>query len=81
MKRFSKNIGIYLIIFGLVLAMAWFYNKTPNEEIKEVDYTEFVQYLKAGDVDELNVDNNENAHDGHLERREEDQGQLHSGRL
>lgn len=58
MKRFSKNIGIYLIIFGLVLAMAWFYNKTPNEEIKEVDYTEFVQYLKAGDVDELNVDNN-----------------------
>ncbi len=58
MKRFSKNIGIYLIIFGLVLAMAWFYNKTPNEEIKEVDYTEFVQHLKAGDVDELNVDNN-----------------------
>ncbi|MGI6257795.1 MAG: ATP-dependent zinc metalloprotease FtsH [Anaerovoracaceae bacterium] len=58
MKRFSKNIGIYLVIFGLVLAMAWFYNKSPNEEIKDVSYTEFVQHLKSGEVKELNVNNN-----------------------
>ena len=58
MKRFSKNIGIYLVIFGLVLAMAWFYNKGPNEEIKDISYTEFVQHLKSGEVKELNVNNN-----------------------
>jgi cell division protease FtsH len=58
LKRFSKNIGIYLVIFGLVLAMAWFYNKSPNEEIKDVSYTEFVQHLKSGEVKELNVNNN-----------------------
>lgn len=67
MKRFSKNIGIYLIIFALVLSMAWFYNKTPNEEIKEVDYTEFVQQLRAGEIKELNVNNNKMLMTGTLE--------------
>lgn len=58
MKKISKNIGIYLIIFGLVLAMAWFYNKSPNEEVKDVSYTDFVSHIKNEDVKSIHVDNN-----------------------
>ncbi len=30
MKK-AKNIGIYVVIFGLVLAMVWFYNSGTDE--------------------------------------------------
>ncbi|MEG0662091.1 MAG: ATP-dependent metallopeptidase FtsH/Yme1/Tma family protein, partial [Anaerovoracaceae bacterium] len=58
MKKLSRNIGIYLIIFGLVLAMAWFYNKTPKEEIKDVDFTEFALHIQKEEMTKLTVDNN-----------------------
>ena len=45
MKKLSRNIGIYLIIFGLVLAMAWFYNKSPNEDAKDISFSKFTQYV------------------------------------
>ncbi len=59
MKKFSRNIGIYLIIFGLVLAMAWFYNRKPAEEAKEVSYTKLVEHVKKEEVKKLVVDNND----------------------
>ena len=34
MKKVTKSIGIYIIIFGLVLAMVWFYNSDAPEEQK-----------------------------------------------
>ena len=58
MKNLSKNIGIYLIIFGLVLAMAWFYNKTPQEQVKDVNFSQFVSKVKAEQVKEYQVDEN-----------------------
>ncbi len=58
MKKFSRNIGIYLIIFGLVLAMAWFYNRKPADEAKEVNYTTLVEHVKKEEVKKLVVDNN-----------------------
>ena len=36
MKKVTKNIGIYVIIFGLVLAMVWFYNSDAPKEEKEI---------------------------------------------
>jgi hypothetical protein len=58
LKNMSKNIGIYLVIFGLVLAMAWFYNKTPQEEIKDVNFTKFTSYVAEEKVKEIFIDPN-----------------------
>ena len=41
------------MIFGLVLAMAWFYQGTPEQEVKEVDYSNFVTQLKNERIEEL----------------------------
>ncbi len=55
LNRVFKNLGIYIIIFGLVLAMAWFYRGTPDQEIKEVDYSNFATQLKNEKIEELTV--------------------------
>ena len=54
MKK-AKNIGIYVVIFGLVLAMVWFYNSDTPEEQKEVKTSTMVKYLKENEVDTINV--------------------------
>ena len=54
MKR-AKNIGIYLIIFGLVLGMVWFYNSDAPEEEKEIKTSELVKELKDENVKNLNI--------------------------
>ncbi len=53
MNRVFKNLGIYIVIFGLVLAMAWFYQGTPQQEVKEVDLTKFTTQLKSENIKEL----------------------------
>lgn len=55
MNRVFKNLGIYIVIFGLVLAMAWFYRGTPEQETKEVDYSYFANQLKNQRVVELTI--------------------------
>ncbi len=54
MKK-AKNIGIYVVLFGLVLAMVWFYNSDSPEEQKEVKTSTIVKHLKENDVDTINV--------------------------
>ena len=56
LKKVSKNIGIYLLIFGLVLAMAYLYNRTPNEEIKEVTFTTFTKHVRDKDFKKVTID-------------------------
>jgi cell division protease FtsH len=53
LNRVFKNLGIYIVIFGLVLAMAWFYQGTPQQEVKEVDLTKFTAQLKNENIKEL----------------------------
>lgn len=55
LNRVFKNLGIYIVIFGLVLAMAWFYRGAPEQEIKEVDYSNFATQLKNEKIEELTV--------------------------
>ena len=45
MKK-AKNIGIYVVIFGLVLAMVWFYNSGTDEEQEAVSYTHLDVYKR-----------------------------------
>ena len=55
MKKVTKNIGIYVIIFGLVLAMVWFYNSDAPKEEKEVKTSTMSHYLKDKKVESINV--------------------------
>ena len=56
MKRLSKNIGIYLIIFGLVLAMAWFYQSGgDNDEEKKISFSQMVEYAEGSQITEINI--------------------------
>jgi len=48
-------LGIYILIFGIVLMMAWFYQGTPKTEVKEVDFSEFALHLKNERVEELTI--------------------------
>ena len=54
MKR-AKNIGIYAVIFGIVLAMVWFYNSGTKEDQKEVKTSTMIKYLKEDEVENINV--------------------------
>ncbi|MEG0919207.1 MAG: ATP-dependent zinc metalloprotease FtsH [Anaerovoracaceae bacterium] len=56
MKNLTKNIGIYVIILALVLGMAFFYNKSPKEEIKDINYSKFTSYIADGDMKEVEFD-------------------------
>ncbi|MDF3002106.1 MAG: ATP-dependent metallopeptidase FtsH/Yme1/Tma family protein [Bacillota bacterium] len=55
MNRVVKNLGIYVVIFGLVLAMAWFYQGTPEQEVKEVDFSKFATELKNENVESMTI--------------------------
>ena len=55
MKKVTKNIGIYVIIFGLVLAMVWFYNSDAPKEENEIKTSTMIHYLKDSKVESINV--------------------------
>ena len=47
MKRARpKNIWIYVVIFGLVLAMVWFYNSGGEEEQEEIRTSKMIEDLQ-----------------------------------
>ncbi len=54
-KGKAKNIWIYVIIFGLVFAMAWFYSADTPEEQSEIKTSAMVKHLKQDEVKEINV--------------------------
>lgn len=55
MKRFGKNITIYILIFGLVLGFFWFLSGDADQEMKEVKTSTLVNYLKDNEVESINV--------------------------
>jgi len=55
LNRVFKNLGIYIVIFGLVLAMAWFYQGTPEQEVKVVDFSNFSTQLKNEKIESLSI--------------------------
>ena len=48
MKKFVKNISIYLVIFALVLAAAFFYKGGGSAEYKQVKFSTLSNYLESG---------------------------------
>ena len=55
MSKIVKNIGIYVVIFALVLAMAFIYQSGGREEVVEVEFSQMATYLQAREVREMNV--------------------------
>nr|WP_227019258.1 ATP-dependent zinc metalloprotease FtsH [Sinanaerobacter chloroacetimidivorans] len=55
MNRVVKNLGIYVVIFALVLAMAWFYKGVPEQEVKEVTFSDFYDAVRSEKVKELTI--------------------------
>jgi len=55
LNRFAKNLGIYVVIFALVLAIAWIYQSGPREEVRIVEFSQAVRHLRNNDIRELNV--------------------------
>lgn len=56
MNRMAKNIGVYLLIFAIVIFMAWFYRGVPQDQtMEEVPFSTFANHLAAERVQELNI--------------------------
>jgi cell division protease FtsH len=56
-KRFAKNISVYIFLFIAVLGVAFFYRGMEKDqaEVKEVPLSKFVQYLEEEKIQEINV--------------------------
>lgn len=58
MKKFAKNMGIYLVLFAVVLLVAYFYQGAMPKDaatVKEVPLSEFIQHLENEEIKEINV--------------------------
>ena len=56
MKKFAKNISIYLVIFALVLAAAFFYNGSGGSEYKLVKFSTLTNYLEQEKITEIKIE-------------------------
>ena len=55
MRRIARNISVYVIIFLIVIIMAWLYRGAPVEEIKELSLAEFTTQLSNENVTSINI--------------------------
>ncbi|MEF9921905.1 MAG: ATP-dependent zinc metalloprotease FtsH [Anaerovoracaceae bacterium] len=55
MKKFAKNISIYLVIFAVVLTAAFFYKGSNAVEVKEVPFSTMANYFQTEQVKEINI--------------------------
>ena len=56
MKKFAKNLSIYLVIFALVLAAAFAYKGGSGAEYKQVKFSTLVSYLEKEQVSEIKIE-------------------------
>ena len=57
MKRFSKNLTIYLLLFAIVFGVAYFFNDNSTAEVKqtEIELSKFISYLDREMISEVEV--------------------------
>ncbi len=55
MNRFAKNIGVYIIILVVVMAVTWIYQGSQGPQVKEVEFSEFVTYIQKNQIEELTI--------------------------
>lgn len=55
MKKFAKNISIYLVIFALVIGAAFLYKGAEGANVKRVQYSTFAKHLEKKQIAEVNI--------------------------
>ena len=55
MKRFSKNITIYIIFFALVLGFFYFFSGDKEPDMKQIKTSTMITHLKQNDVESITV--------------------------
>ena len=55
MKKFAKNITIYLVIFAVIVMAALFYRGTGEGEVRQVKFSTFTEYLADEKFTEINI--------------------------
>ncbi len=57
MKRFSKNLVVYLVLFAIVFGVAFFFNDSRATQIKqtEIELSKFVNYLEREKISEVEI--------------------------
>ena len=57
MKRFSKNLIVYLVLFAVVFGVAFFFNDARGTQVKqtEVELSKFVNYLEREKISEVEI--------------------------
>ena len=54
-NKVAKNIGVYAIIFIIVLLFAWLYQNNARDVVEEVDFSQVTKYLQQQEIREMNV--------------------------
>ena len=55
MKRFGKNVTIYILVFALVMGFFWFFNNESEPLAKEIKTSMMINHLKQGEVESIDV--------------------------
>ena len=60
MNKFAKNIGVYILIFALILGFAYFLNFDGKDEVKNIPLSKMIEYLEAetngtDKINEINI--------------------------
>ena len=55
MKKFAKNITIYLVIFAVIVVAALFYRGTGDAEMRQVTFSKFTEYLAEEEFSKINI--------------------------
>ena len=59
MKKFSKNLTVYIVVFALVISFAYFckgFMESDQATIKEVSFSEMTEMIKAEKICEISID-------------------------
>lgn len=65
-KKVMKSVGIYVLIFAMVLGMAYFYKDTPSKKITNVEFSDFVVALDKGQIKEIHIEEGSRQFEGKL---------------
>ena len=60
MNKFAKNIGVYILIFALILGFAYFLNFDGKDEVRNIPLSKMIEYLEAetngtDKINEINI--------------------------
>ncbi len=55
MKKFAKNISVYLVIFALIVGAAYFFQGDGGANVKKVKFSTFANYLEQEKIAEINI--------------------------